>query len=228
MHGSRSPHTTKKITKIKGFLAILVRVPWKITKLPSQPSMLGHHRPTSETPFKWCFAGGPMMARFECYLTLVSTIFSAIKKRVSELDPLWQNFLDPQPAYSIGPPFEWRSFVGQKRSYFVNFRLVGGIMSMAPCSLLKMNDKSYVSFLVSPFCSTSEDFLSPLPSVACDNFASITLDVCCQFRKQITPLSFTSLRPLFVMTSPFLCIMINFGTAVMLYFILSSLEKKQH
>ena len=22
----------------------------------------GHHRPTSETPFKWGFAGGPMMA----------------------------------------------------------------------------------------------------------------------------------------------------------------------
>ena len=35
-----------------------------ITKLPSQHSMLGHHRPASETPFKWRFAGGPMMARF--------------------------------------------------------------------------------------------------------------------------------------------------------------------
>ena len=22
----------------------------------------GHHRPSSETPFKWCFAGGPVMA----------------------------------------------------------------------------------------------------------------------------------------------------------------------
>ena len=25
---------------------------------------MGHHRPSSETPFKWCFAGGPMVARF--------------------------------------------------------------------------------------------------------------------------------------------------------------------
>ena len=34
-----------------------------ITKLPSQHSILGHHRYASETPFKWRFAGGPMMAR---------------------------------------------------------------------------------------------------------------------------------------------------------------------
>ena len=38
-------------------LAILVRIPWKITKLPGQHSMVGHHRPASETSF-----GGPMMA----------------------------------------------------------------------------------------------------------------------------------------------------------------------
>ena len=53
-----------KITIMQGFLhvAILVRIPCKTTKLPSQHSMLGHHRPSSETPFKWRFAGGPMMA----------------------------------------------------------------------------------------------------------------------------------------------------------------------
>ena len=45
------------------FLAILVQIPWKITKLPSHHSMLGHHQHASETPFKWRFAGGPMMAR---------------------------------------------------------------------------------------------------------------------------------------------------------------------
>ena len=33
-------------------------------QLPWQHSMLGHHRPTSETPLKWRFAGGSMMARF--------------------------------------------------------------------------------------------------------------------------------------------------------------------
>ena len=29
----------------------------------TEHSMLGHHRHASETPFKWRFAGGPMMAR---------------------------------------------------------------------------------------------------------------------------------------------------------------------
>ena len=38
---------------------------------------------------KWCFAGGPMMARFQCYLDPLSPY----KKK---LDPLWQNFLDPR------------------------------------------------------------------------------------------------------------------------------------
>ena len=36
--------------------------PLKITKLPSQHSMLGHHRYASVTPFKWRFVGGLMMA----------------------------------------------------------------------------------------------------------------------------------------------------------------------
>ena len=29
-----------------------------------QQAVLGHYWPTSETPFKWRFAGGPMVARF--------------------------------------------------------------------------------------------------------------------------------------------------------------------
>ena len=41
--GVRTPHW--KVIKIKGFLAILVQIPWKITQLPSQHSMLGHHLP---------------------------------------------------------------------------------------------------------------------------------------------------------------------------------------
>ena len=46
----------------------------KIEKLPSQHSMLGHHRPVpvSETPFHWRFAGGPMMDRFKSYLNSLS------------------------------------------------------------------------------------------------------------------------------------------------------------
>ena len=27
-------------------------------------TVLGHYRPTSETPFKWRFAGGPIVVRF--------------------------------------------------------------------------------------------------------------------------------------------------------------------
>ena len=46
-----------------GFLSISGPDPLKITKLPSQHSMLGHHQHTSETPFRWRFDGGPMMAR---------------------------------------------------------------------------------------------------------------------------------------------------------------------
>ena len=44
--GVRTPPLCK-LTKLQGFIAILVRIPCKITKLPS----LGHHRPASDTPF---------------------------------------------------------------------------------------------------------------------------------------------------------------------------------
>ena len=54
--------------KIYGFLAILVRIPCKTTELKSQHSVLRHHRPASETPFKWRFAGGSMMARLKWHL----------------------------------------------------------------------------------------------------------------------------------------------------------------
>ena len=46
-----------------GFLGNTGLDPLKFTKLPSQHSMLGHHRHTSETPFQWRCAGGPIMAR---------------------------------------------------------------------------------------------------------------------------------------------------------------------
>ena len=46
-----------KITKISGFLTILVRIPLK-----SQSYQSSMHRPASETPFKWRFAGGPLIA----------------------------------------------------------------------------------------------------------------------------------------------------------------------
>ena len=46
-----------------GFLSNTGPDPLKITRLPIQYLMLGHHQHASETPFKWRFAGGPMMAR---------------------------------------------------------------------------------------------------------------------------------------------------------------------
>ena len=62
----------------------------KITKLPKQHSMLGNHWPASETPFKWCFVGGPSNGPL---LLLVgpslpsSTKKGVVKKAFSELDP---------------------------------------------------------------------------------------------------------------------------------------------
>ena len=45
------------------FLSNIGLNPLKITTLQIQHSMLGHHRHTSETPFKWRFAGWPLMVR---------------------------------------------------------------------------------------------------------------------------------------------------------------------
>ena len=45
-----------------GFPSNIDLDPLKITKLPSQHSMVGHYPHASKTPFQWRFAGGPMMA----------------------------------------------------------------------------------------------------------------------------------------------------------------------
>ena len=82
-----------QIAKYRVFLAILVQIPWKITKLPSQHSRLGHYQHASETPYKWHFAGGPMMARLKCYLD-PPTPYQLKKKKKKSF--LWQNFLDPR------------------------------------------------------------------------------------------------------------------------------------
>ena len=66
--GDRGPdHRPLEIHKNIVFLGKLVWIPWKITKLLSQHSLFGYHRPASKTPFKWRFAGGPIIARFQCY-----------------------------------------------------------------------------------------------------------------------------------------------------------------
>ena len=57
--------------------------------------MLGNYRPASETPFKWRFAGGPMMARLWWYFDPPSP--NLLKKSQSQS---WTssciNFLDPR------------------------------------------------------------------------------------------------------------------------------------
>ena len=53
----------EKSQEFRVCLQFLSRSPEKIMKLPSQHSMLVHYQHASETPFKWRFAGGPMMAR---------------------------------------------------------------------------------------------------------------------------------------------------------------------
>ena len=54
--------------KIKVFLAKLVRIPCKTTKLTSQNSVLGHHRPASNTPFRWRTNNGPLTVLFRSSL----------------------------------------------------------------------------------------------------------------------------------------------------------------
>ena len=65
-HGVRTPPPEKSQTI--GCLSNTGLDPLKITKLPSQHSMLGHHQHASETPFKWRFAGRLMMTRLNWYL----------------------------------------------------------------------------------------------------------------------------------------------------------------
>ena len=84
--GSGPPptHPPEKSQSYRVFVAVLVRIAWKITKLPSQQSMFGHFRPST----KWRFAGGPIMARFQRFGSSLPP--HQLKKC------LWQNFLDPR------------------------------------------------------------------------------------------------------------------------------------
>ena len=70
------PPPPEKSQIIRIFLAILVRIPWKIQKLQSQNSMLGHHRHASE--FRWRADGGLLYPPFP----------HKLKKNFVKLDPL--------------------------------------------------------------------------------------------------------------------------------------------
>ena len=54
--GTGGPDPPEKSQKYRGFMQYG-------SKLPSKHSMSNHHRHASESPFKWRFTGGPMMAR---------------------------------------------------------------------------------------------------------------------------------------------------------------------
>ena len=85
------PTHTHTHTHLKNYqniivLAILTRTSEKTTKLPCQLLMLGQHQHANETPFKWRFAGGPILARLEWYLDSLSP--HQLKKKEEKLDPI--------------------------------------------------------------------------------------------------------------------------------------------
>ena len=83
--GDRGSGTPLKNHRNIGFLCNTGLYPLKITKLPSQNSMVAHHRHASETPLKWRFAGGPMMAQLKRYLDPLSP--NQLKKNVIKFGP---------------------------------------------------------------------------------------------------------------------------------------------
>ena len=78
-----------KIPKIKGFLAVLVRIPWKKSQSYRASiqcgTLLAHQRNTISMAFCWQADNCPLLVVFGALLPS--------KKNLSELDPLWQNFL---------------------------------------------------------------------------------------------------------------------------------------
>ena len=83
--GTGGPDSPEYLQNI-GFLSNTGPDPPKKHKVPSQNSMLGHHRPASETRF----AGGPMIVHLKWYLDPSSP--HQLNKKLSKLDPLRQNY----------------------------------------------------------------------------------------------------------------------------------------
>ena len=95
MGGFRGAGPTLKNHKNIGFPSNNGPHPLKNHKV----TKLGHHRPTSEAPFKWRFTGGPMLVPLWWYLGCLSPHELRTKqnktKKLSKLDPLCcQNFLN--------------------------------------------------------------------------------------------------------------------------------------
>ena len=85
--GFWTPPPEKKHKNV-GFLSRTGLNPLK-SQLPSHHSMLGHHRHASETPFKWRFAGRPMMARLKRNLNPPSPFINSKKKRTPSDKTFW-------------------------------------------------------------------------------------------------------------------------------------------
>ena len=82
-YGVRTP--SLKNDKNIGFLSNIGPDPLKNHKATKPAFNLDHHRHASETPFKWRFAGGPMMARLLWYIDPISP--DQLKKNVVKVGP---------------------------------------------------------------------------------------------------------------------------------------------
>ena len=93
MRGSRgwgqwvwtSPHQTK--SQNVGFPSHTGPDTLKITKLPSQHSMLANHRHASETPFQWRFTGRAMMTAYSD-IWIIPLLHHQLKERCQMGPPL--------------------------------------------------------------------------------------------------------------------------------------------
>ena len=70
--------------KAIGFLAILARIRWKITKPPGHHSMLGHHRLASEMSFRWWADEGPLLVLFGSSHSSLYKLKKAKKKKTQK------------------------------------------------------------------------------------------------------------------------------------------------
>ena len=84
--GTGGPDPPLKNHKYIGFLSNTGPDPLKISWLPSQHSMFGHHLHASETTFKWRFVGEPTMAPLKWYSDPLS--LHQLKKIVKVAPPL--------------------------------------------------------------------------------------------------------------------------------------------
>ena len=88
--GGTGVQTPLKNHKNIGFLSNSGLDHLKITKLPSEHSMLGHHQHASETPCKLRFPGGLMMALLR--VVFGSSLSSSTKKKNIRVEPPYKTF----------------------------------------------------------------------------------------------------------------------------------------